>query len=1087
LQKKAFEKHPRLRGFRSLIKMQKRAKLLCALSALLLGSTIGVGRLSAQATASILGTVTDTSGAAVGEAIVKATNAGTGISRATLSDTQGRYRISDLATGDYNVETAKPGFETVLHKGVTLTVGSDLVVDTSLPVGQTQQTVNVEADVSQVETTSSAITSLVDQTQMRELPLNGRDYAQLISLAPGVIALPNLQTNTLFGNQPDFAVSGMRPIGALFLLDGTDTTGYFQHGGGSGALGTSLGVDAIDQFQTLTNTYSAEYGGAGAVINSSTKSGTNTFHGSAYEFIRNSAIESRNFFDGASVPPYRQNQFGTTAGGPIKKDKAFFFVNYEGFRASRTLSNVATVPDAQAHNFMMPNASGVYVPVAQSTNQATASAISQVLALYPVATTEIFSKGLPTGTGFYTELNQTISYENYLIGRFDYTFSDKDAFFFRYVLDRASRNVDSLLHTHPELDLTRDNYATVEERHIFSPTLINLARFSFVRNNEDGQFPKIIPVLQFYPGEGRQDGTLSIGSNISALTSGPAFYVIPNKFTEGDDLIWTRGAHNIKAGASVERRQENAWNPGGIMGAWTFASLTSFLQGVPLSVSGAPSDLQFPGLDPVKDWRELNFGFYIQDDWKATKRLTVNLGLRYEPTINPNFALHQPEVLLNVPYSNNWVTVSNAHSTNISLKNWDPRVGLAWDPFADHKTSIRAGFGIFHALVFASETPIYQQPPYFRVNQTAAQGAVFPIMFSNIPANGATIPTNGTLSCTVCSYYDQTRTPTVYQYNLSIQRELTPSTVLTVTGVGSHGNFLMMSHDFNYAVPFTGADGNPVFGTLVNGNIVANPRLNPTWNALTLQNGQASSHYEGLQVGVNRKLSKGFQMQFSYSFSKSMDDASSGIGGFGDSGGTNPTNLRADYGLSNFNRTNNLRVSWVYRLPLHSGNALLNGALSNWQLSGIYSYNSGQPFSPSVGFASTGTGAYTPRPNDIAGCNLYPTIQTRLDWFNTACFTAPPIGEFGNAGRDILIGPNFWDMDSSLAKEARIKKFSELFIIQFRAEFFNILNHPAFGNPSNSLFNQGTNGTFVPNPGVNQITSTVSNPRQIQFGLKILF
>jgi Carboxypeptidase regulatory-like domain/TonB-dependent Receptor Plug Domain/TonB dependent receptor len=1065
----------------------KRMKRLSVLGALFLASTIGTRQLQAQATASISGTITDTSGAALADAIVKLTNMGTGVSRSIATDSQGRYRIPDLAIGDYDMEAAKPGFETVVHKGVTLTVGSDPVVNASLPLGQTQQTVEVTTDVSGVETNSSAITSLVDQTQMRELPLNGRDYSQLMSLAPGVIALPNLQTNTLFGNQPDFSASGMRPTGGLFLLDNTDTTGYFQHGGGSGALGSTLGVDAIDQFQVLTNTYSAEYGGAGTVVNSSTKSGTNAFHGSAYEFIRNSAIESRSFFDGNSVPPYRQNQFGATLGGPIKKDKAFFFINYEGFRASETVSNVAVVPDAEAHNFLMPNSSGVYVPVPQSTNPVTATAIRQVLALYPVATTEIYSNGLPTGTGFYTELNNTTSYENYLVARFDYQFSAKDSFFSRYVLDRASRDVDSLLHTDPELDLTRDNYATAEERHIFSPTLLNLARFSFVRNNEQGQFPKIIPVLQFYPGEGRQDGIITIGSNISSITSGPAFYVIPNKFTESDELIWTHGGHTVKAGASAERRRENAWNPGGIMGTWTFGNLTSFLEGVPLSVSGAPSDTQFPGLDAVKDWREADFGFYIQDDWKVSRRLTLNLGLRYEPTTDPNFALHQPEVLLNTPYSDTWTTVKNALASNVSLLNIDPRIGLAWDPFADQKTSIRAGFGIFHSLVFASEIPMYQQPPYFRVNQTAAQGATFPIMFSNIPANGAVVPTNGTLSCTVCSYYDQTRTPTIYQYNLSIQRELSPSTVLTVTGVGSHGNFLMMEHDFNYAVPFIGADGNEVFGTLVNGNIVLNPRLNPTWNALDLQNGQASSHYEALQVGVDRRLSKGLQTQISYSLSKSMDDASSGIGGFGDEGGTNPTDLRADYGLSNFNRTNNFRISSVYRLPFHASNAFANAVVKDWQLSAIYSYNSGQPFSPSVGFASTGTGGYTPRPNVIAGCNFYPAQQSVSDWFNTSCFTAPPIGEFGNAGRTILIGPNLWNLDSSLSREARITKVSEDFVIQFRAEFFNVLNHPNFGNPSGSLWNQGSDGTFVPNPSATQITTTVSNPRQIQFGLKIRF
>ena len=300
---------------------------------------------------------------------------------------------------------------------------------------------------------------------------------------------------------------------------------------------------------------------------------------------------------------------------------------------------------------------------------------------------------------------------------------------------------------------------------------------------------------------------MSIGSNVSALTSGPAFYVIPNKFTEGDDMIWTHGAHSVKFGESMERRQENAWNPGGIMGAWTFANLSSFLQGVPLQVSGAPSDVQFPGLDGVKDWRERNFGFYFQDDWKVSRRITLNLGLRYEPQAEPSFARHQPEVLLNAPYGNWVLRLQHARATNISLKNYDPRLGFAWDVFADHKTSLRAGAGIFHSLVFASETPMYQQPPYLRINQTAAQGAVYPVMFSNVPANGLSVPTNGkALSCTVCAYYGQSRTPTIYQYNLSVQRELTPTTVLSVAVVASHGNFLMMSHDFNYSVPFTSAD-----------------------------------------------------------------------------------------------------------------------------------------------------------------------------------------------------------------------------------------------------------------------------------------
>ena len=552
--------------------------LLLASGALLLISDSGVQRLLAQATASILGAVTDTTGASVADAVVKITNEGTGITRSTISDAQGRYRVPDLAIGDYQVEAVKPGFETVLQKGITLTVGSNIVVDVALPIGQTQQTVNVTADVSQVETTSASITHLVGQTEMRELPLNGRNYTQLLLLEPGVVSFAP-SGNQLFGSQQSFSVSGQRTVGQLFLLDGTNTTGYFDRGGGSGALGTSLGVDAIDQFETLTNTYSAEYGGNGAVVNASTKSGTNSFHGSVYEFLRNSAIESRNFFDGSSPPAYRQNQFGTTFGGPVKKDKAFFFINYEGFRAAKTVSNVVTVPDAEAHDFMVPNASGVYVPVAQNTNPATAAAVAGVLALYPVATREIFKGGLPTGTGFATLPNKTGSYENYLIGRFDYNISPKDSFFFRFVSDRATRDANAVLNLDPEVDLTRNTYATIEERHIISPSLVNLARASYVRVDESGAFPADTPALQLYPGEGRPNGSFSPGSSITTLApSGPPFYVVPNNFTEGDDIIWTHGAHSVKAGASIERLQENAWNPGNLFGTWTFANLTNFLE-----------------------------------------------------------------------------------------------------------------------------------------------------------------------------------------------------------------------------------------------------------------------------------------------------------------------------------------------------------------------------------------------------------------------------------------------------------------------------------------------------------------------------
>ena len=1064
--------------------MKRRIQFFCAFNAMLMG--FGMSNLRAQATASIIGTVTDSSGAVIAEAVVRATNEGTAIVRGTVSDTEGRFRIPDLPIGSYSVETQKPGFETVIHKAVTLTVGSVPVVDFALPVGQTQQTVAVSAEVSQVETDNSAISNLVGETQMRELPLNGRDYYQLLTLAPGVTAYNYGASGALFGNQQNYSVSGGRAQGMLYLLDDTDTSGYWKHGGGSGALGTSLGVDAIAEFQTLTNTYSAEFGGEGAVINASTKSGTNTYHGSVYEFIRNSAIESRNFFDGASPPPYRQNQFGATAGGPIKKNKAFFFVNYEGFRASKTVSTVNTVPDAEAHDYMMPNGNGVYVPVTPNSNPATAAAVQAVLNLYPVATTEIYKNGLPTGTGFITQPNNTLSYENYLVERFDYTLSDKDTFFARDVLDRASKRTDSPIPIDPEEDLTRNNYATVEERHIFSPTLVNIAYASYVRNAEFGDSPAVNPALQWFPGEGRPDGKVTPGSSLTAIGINAGtlpFYLIPNDFGEGDNVIWTHGAHSMKFGFSTIRLQENTYGPSSVGGSWSFPNLTSFLEGIPTSFSGQLADYQYPS-DAHKDWREREYGMYVQDDWKVSRTLTANLGFRYEPAANASWANHLSLNIIDAPYGN-WVPVKNVHATNISLKNVEPRVGLAWDPFADHKTSIRAGFGMFNDVITGSQTTMYLQPPFLTGTQTLAQGAVFPTPLTDIPPGSGTIATNGSVTCSPCTYFGQTRTPTIFQYNLSFQREIMPSTVATVVLVGSHGIFLQAEHDFNSPVPVVGADGNLVFGSLINGNIVANPRLNPTWGTMNMWDGDSSSHYWGLQSSLERRLSKGFQAQLSYTWSKSIDDNSGSV--IGGTIFTNPANLRSDFGLSNFDSRNNLRLSTVYQLPFHSGNSFVNFMTSGWQWSVILTYLSGFPFSPSVGFASVGTSTYTPRPNVIAGCNLYPSNQTLSDWFNTSCYTAPPIGEFGNAGRDTLIGPDTFDVDSSFSKEAKMARLGEQFTIQFRAEFFNILNHPSFAAPNANLWVQGTNGAFNPNPSVNLITATTSQPRQIQFALKVIF
>ncbi|HEY7389944.1 MAG TPA: carboxypeptidase regulatory-like domain-containing protein, partial [Bryobacteraceae bacterium] len=385
------------------------------------------GRLHAQGVTSgtVLGTVTDSAGAVVPNASVQVKNTATGQTQQVQTDAQGRYTVPDLPIGNYEAQASAQGFRTTLRTGITLTVGAQAVVDFSLSLGQSQQTVTVEAEVSQVDTLSTAVSSHVEQQQINDLPLNGRNFTDLVTLAPGVSGgsqIGNGGANLLYGTENNFSVSGARSEGQAYLLDNTDIQGFWSHGSGSGVMGTTLGIEAISEFSVLTNTYSAQFGGNGAVVNAASKSGTNSLHGSAYEFLRNSALDARNFFDGSSVPAFRQNQFGGSLGGPIKKDKLFFFVNDEELRKSLGQTFVALVPDANVHNGIV---NGVQVPINP--------AIAPILALYPLPTTT-----LSGGVGSIPEVDSTVGNENYLLTRIDYNLSAKDSLFVRYVRDSGN-------------------------------------------------------------------------------------------------------------------------------------------------------------------------------------------------------------------------------------------------------------------------------------------------------------------------------------------------------------------------------------------------------------------------------------------------------------------------------------------------------------------------------------------------------------------------------------------------------------------------------------------------------------------------
>jgi len=1022
----------------------------------LLACWAGVLHAQGAGNASILGTVTDSGGAVIPGASLQVKNIATGRVQQVRTDEQGRYTIADLPIGNYEAQASVQGFQTTVRRGITLTVGAQAIVDFSLGVGQGQETVTVEADVSQIDTVSAAVSSYVSLKQINDLPLNGRNFTDLVALIPGVATgsqIGNGGQNLLYGVEQNFSVSGARAEGQAYLLDSTNIQGFWNHGSGSGVMGTTLGIEAIAEFSVLTNTYSAQFGGNGAVVNAVSKSGTNEFHGSAYEFLRNSALDARNFFDTVK-PSFKQNQFGGSLGGPIKKDKLFFFVNDEELRRSLGQTVVALVPDALAHQGIVNGA-----------NVGVNAAIKPILDLYPLPTTN-----LGNGVGSIPQVDTQTGNENYLLGRIDYTISPKDSLFVRYVRDFGDTTMpflgSPLPPRWPEIGSTRNQFVTIEWRRVISPSMLNLLRFSFTRTREtDVQAkPDQASALNFFP-ERHQNG----GVNITGLSSiGTSIFAplleVQNKFPVSDDFIWTHKAHNLRFGGSIDRVQSNFQQQGWWGGFYTFPGLTAFLQGTPSLFQGPE-----PGLtDSYRDFREREFDLYIHDEWKALPKLTLNLGLRYEFVTNPTTNVHPLNAVTNPPFGT-FERVPNVFGENPATKNFDPRIGIAYDPFGDHKTAIRAGFGMFYnpirARTYASG--YYFNPPYAL--------AFIPLPQFPNPFPGALPPPAQLVGVD----YHPNHTPHMYQWNLNIQRQLFQSTTLTVGYVGSRGLNLYAARDINPVMPKI-VDGVAVFGVPrgATAGIVGNARLNPTAAALSSEAPVADSNYHSLQLGVSRRFSEGLQSQLSYTWSKCMDNASGTYGLEGGIPWSNPLNGSFDHGRCLFDRPQVFRLSGVYALPFKQ-NILVKG----WQMSGGFVAQTGAPWNVVIGFDQSGSAVGNQRPNLVM-----PVDQIYTDnisqWANPAAFTLPAPGTLGNLQRDFLTGPHTVNLDASLLKETPIK---EGYRLQFRAEFFNLANHANFGLPNANAFIQTPNGGGSPNPTFGKITTTTTSSRQIQFALKLMF
>jgi Carboxypeptidase regulatory-like domain len=1050
--------------------------LLCAFLVMLTG-VLAASPVSAQGDSSLWGAVTDASSAGVPAATIVITNIETGTERTLATDEAGRFNAPALPVGHYEIAASKSGFRTDRRTSVNLVVGQREEVDLQLQVGDVRQTIEVPAISTVVQITTEDISGLVGERQVKDLPLNGRSYDQLLTLNPGIINYTSQRaggigtSNSVVGNM--FAVSGRRPQENLFLLNGVEFTSASEinntPGGVSGQL---LGVDAVREFAVVKDTYGAEYGKRpGAQINILTANGTNAFHGDVYEFLRNSALDARNFFDHGDIPHFERNVFGGSGGGPIVRDKTFVFANYEGFRQTLGLSDLTLVPD--------------------DTSRASAVAsIQPLLALWPVANgAEILtSTGAPSGIAeAFSNPLQHIR-EDFGTVRLDEIFSANDTFAAVYTVDDSQAHSPTSNPISFVSVLLREQVASISETHVFSPSVVNRATFGFSR----GDFYFNSGTTVDLPGwihSGQPVGALVVGggttlNGASQITNGGTnagsnLTAVRNLFSGSDQLNLTHGKHLLSFGAWIQRVQANDVLIQDQYGQVSFSNLQSFLQGKVSTFTYAPS------YTPL-GWRSLESAVYAEDTIHLKPSLELRLGFRAEFTNGwneangraTNYTFDQNGLISTLP-----VVGGSVFTDNYAKFLPAPRLGLAWSPFASKKTVLRAGFGTYYALLDNLSYRLDQNGPFNTVY------AVKNIAFSNIAPDAAYTGSKVIPS----GVQPDLRTPTVESWSLKVEQQIMPSTSLGVSYIGSHGYHEMLSVDANLPTP-TICPASPCPSGYPAGTLYypTNAALqnNAIWNS-THWFSQGISSYNGLEVDVNRRLGHGLQFRGVYAFSKALDDGdnmNTSVATNSPAFVANPLDPKADYGRASFDVRHAGVINATYDLPFRrsqnsDGSPWVGRILGNWQVSGIETIQSGLPFTPQLSYnpSNDGDTRNPVRPSinpNFAGPVI---LGGPIQYFNPNAFIQPLPGTYGNVGRNTLQAPGLVSTDIAVAKKFSL---SERLNLQFRAEIFNLCNHTNFNAPNPVVFAAATGD---PSPTAGVITSTATSSRQVQFGLKFLW
>ena len=1002
---------------------------------------------AAQTAATMAGRVLDASGAAIPGVTITVRHLNRAIERTTVTGSDGRFVLAALPVGVYDVRAEISGFKPVLRQGVVLTVGEAAAVDFTMEVGALAETVSVVGQASPINTRTGELSYLVDERAIAELPLNGRNFTDLAFLQPGVTPFPHRDGGSVVAHGLGMSVNGQDPRANVYLLDGT-LLNDMTNGPAGSAAGTALGTETVQEFRVETNAYGAEFGRmSGGQINVITKSGGNSLTGSAFEFHRNDAFDAKNYFDVGDKPPFTRNQFGATAGGPLRRDRLFFFAGYEGLRENLGRTITSAVPDANARQGLLSTTSG------QTINVAINPAVVPYLNAYPMPN----GRNLGDGTALYSfQFDQRVD-QDFVQGRIDANLSSSTQAFARYTIDDAEQRLPTDYPQFPRAFVSRNQYLTAELKQAYTTNLLGTYRLGYSRTRV-GQAVEANTTLPPFVSGRPFIGNIDVGGlqRFGTQSSVDVRFLQQVTSLQGD-VVWTRGRHLVRGGALAERYQQDMVNPTFSLGTYSFANLQAFLENRPTSFIGLTPAARFD-----RQWPFWIAGGYVQDEFQAHPQVTITAGLRYEFMTMPIDEGGRDSALVSLT---DRAALTGRLYEGADYNNFSPRIGVSWDVTGDGRTAVRSGYGLYYAtnssqnlivtVTNPPETPrvVYQNPTFPSPPFERASGlSIRPVQWDVV-------------------------TPSIHVWNANVQRELGEQIAIMAGYAGSRGRHLLRSNDLNTATPTLGADGRPFFAA-------GSPRMNTAWTTIEAKTSDGDSWYTAYILELRRRFSKGWSFQASYTWSDSEDTTQASTFFSDATNGTTSAfpEFIPDYnrGPSDFNVRHNLVANATFQIPW------------GMRVSAIGTYRSGYPLtvfvqnnrSRSQWQPSLGPGIGRDRASYAPGFDASNAVTGDPNqWFNPQAFALPAAGTFGNTGRGDFEGPDLRMVDLSLAKDVRLRSGSGL---EFRLEVFNVFNRANFGIPNLVAFAGAADGE-APLGNFGRIRNTVTSARQMQLGVRFRF